>query len=187
LTDREIIDLYFRRSEQAIAETDARYGPYCYQIAYNVLIQRQDAEECVNDTYLTVWNRIPPTQPVHFSVFLARITRGLAIDRWRSGHAKKRGQGQLPIALHELDSTLSSGQDADEALMVSELTRLLNTFLRSLPDTERRVFLCRYWYIDSIAEISRQFGFSQSKVKSMLLRTRKKLKAYLFEKGGYAV
>ena len=187
MNDSQIIDLYFRRSEQAIAETDARYGNYCYSIANNILYNSQDSEECVSDTYLQAWNRIPPTRPRILSVYLGRITRSLAIDAWRGKHAVKRGKGQLDVAIHELDRTLSSGEDLEEQLIRSELTAELDRFLRGLGDTERRVFVCRYWYMDPVADIARQFGFTEGKVASMLMRTRKKLKAYLLEKGGYEV
>ena len=183
MEDKQIIDLYFRRSEQAIQETASKYGSYLSTIAYNILNNREDTEECVSDTYLTAWNRIPPTCPSHFSVFLATITRTLSIDRWRRAKAAKRGKGQLPLALHELGHTIPTKQDVEEDYIRTELTALMNQFLRELPDMDRRVFLCRYWYLDSIQEISQQFGLSQSKVKSMLMRTRRKLKAYLVEKG----
>ena len=110
MDDKRIIELYFSRSEQAIKETDTQYGRYCYRIAYNILHSPEDSEECVNDTYLSAWNQIPPTRPNYFSVFLGRITRGLSIDRWRRSHSQKRGKGQLPLAIHELEDTLSSGK-----------------------------------------------------------------------------
>lgn len=180
MTDQQIIDLYFARSERAIQETHAQYGRYCYQIAYNILHIPEDSEECLSDTYLSAWNRIPPTRPSILSVYLARITRSLSIDRWRSSHSLKRGGGQLPLAIHELDGALGTGEDLEEQTISAQM---LNTFLRSLPVTERDVFLCRYWYLDSIRDIARDFGFSESKVKSMLLRTRRKLKDYLTEGG----
>lgn len=185
MNDSQIIQLYFRRSERAIAETAAQYGSYCHAIAYNILKSHQDSEECVSDTYLTVWNRIPPEKPQCFSAYLGKITRNLSIDRWRKSHAAKRGRGQLSLAVEEMDHTLASPEDPEQTLLQSELADLINTFLSQLPDTERRVFVCRYFYLDAISDICRQFGFGQSKVKSMLLRTRKKLKTYLSEQGGY--
>lgn len=187
MTDTQIIDLYFLRSEKAIEETAAQYGHLFYKISYNVLHNAQDAEECVNDTYLTAWHRIPPTRPNHLSVFLSRITRSLSIDRWRKRNASKRGGGQLTLAVEELDRTLSSGENIEENYIRSELTQLLNDFLHKLPETECQVFVCRYWYMDSIDTICEEFGFSASKVKTMLMRTRRKLKVYLEERGGYAV
>lgn len=187
MEDSKIISLYFRRLPEAIEETDAKYGSYCQSISYNILGIREDAEECVNDTYLTVWNRIPPTRPTHLSIFLGRITRNLSIDRWRRSQAAKRGKGQLPLAISELDYCLASGESLEDIYYAGELRDTINAFLRTLQDTERRVFICRYWYLDPVSQISREFGFSQSKVKSMLMRTRNKLKEYLLEKGDYEV
>ena len=185
MNDSQILELYFRRSERAITETAARYGPYCHTIAYNILGSPQDSEECVNDTYLTAWNQIPPQRPRRFSAYLARITRNLSIDRLRSLHAAKRGGGQLELAIEELDRTMGPCQDPEAEVIQSELTAQINAFLRLLPDTERQVFVCRYFYLDSIPDIARRFGFTASKVKSMLHRTRNKLKTYLIEQGGY--
>ena len=183
MEDKQIIALYFRRSEQAIRETAAKYGSYLSNIAYNILYNRQDAEECVSDTYLAAWDRIPPTKPNYLSVFLGNITRNLSIDRWRKSQAVKRGKGQLPLALHELENTLFSEQDLEEELMQQELTETIEAFLRTLPTQDRRIFICRYWYLDPIPDIARQFDLVQTKVKSSLTRSRRKLKAYLIEKG----
>lgn len=183
MQDSQIIELYFRRSERAIEETASKYGSYLSSIAYNILYNKEDAEECVSDTYLAAWNRIPPTKPTHFSVFLGTITRTMSIDRWRKTKAAKRGKGQIPTALHELGYAVPSEQNMEEDLIRSELTASINRFLRDLPDIERRIFICRYWYFDSIPDISRQYSLSQSKVKSTLMRTRRKLKSYLIEKG----
>lgn len=180
MDDKQIIDLYFSRSERAIQETDARYGRYCYGIAYNILRSPEDSEECVNDTYLSAWNQIPPTRPNCFSVYLGRITRGLSIDRWRRNHSLKRGSGQMSLAIHELEDTLSSGMSMEDSFIS---TQQINTFLKSLPVTERDVFICRYWYLDSVKEIAADFGFSESKVKSMLKRTRDKFRAYICKEG----
>ena len=187
MEDDQIIALYFNRIPQAIEETAHKYGAYCQSISYNILGNKSDAEECVNDTYFTVWNRIPPTKPSCFSVFLGKIVRNISISRWRSLHAMKRGKGQITVAIEELDYCLSSGFDVEKAYLNIELNEIPNEFLGELRDTERRVFLCRYWYFDSVSDIADQFGFSVSKVKSMLLRTRNKLKRHLLEKGGFEV
>ena len=178
MSDKEIMDLFFARSERAIAETDAKYGRYCFQIAWNVLGNREDSQESVNDTYLTAWNTIPPRRPDVFSTFLARVTRHIAIDRWRHDTAKKRGGGELALALEELQH-IASPDDTEHRLEQQEITRVLNQFLASLPEMERNVFLCRYWYLDSIRTIAARTGFSQSKVTSMLHRTRGKLRTVL--------
>ena len=180
MDDKQIIDLYISRSERAIRETDARYGRYCYRIAYNILHSSEDSEECVNDTYLSAWNQIPPTRPNYFSVYLGRITRGLSIDRWRRSHSQKRGSGQMPLAIHELEESISTGDSIEDTCINGQI---INAFLRSLNVTERDVFICRYWYLDSVKEIAADFGFSESKVKSMLKRTRDKFKAYIYREG----
>lgn len=185
MTDEQIIELYFQRSPNAIAETKAQYDPYLSAISYNILGSHEDAEECVSDTYLAAWQQMPPTRPSRLSLFLGRITRNISVDRWRREHTAKRGKGQLTLAVEELDRSLSGGALPEAELEQKELRELLEAFLHTLKDTERRVFLCRYWYMDSVADISRQFGFSQSKVKSMLMRTRNKLRRFLLEKGGY--
>lgn len=185
MTDNQIVELYFRRSERALEETAAQYGQLFYRISYNILTNHEDAEECVSDTYLTAWETIPPTRPNRLGVFLSKITRRLSIDRWRRNTAAKRGGGQLTLAIDELDFCLASHEDVEENYIHKELTELLQSFLSGLPDTERDVFLCRYWYMDSIRDIAGDFGFTQGKVKTMLMRTRNKLRIYLERKGGY--
>lgn len=179
MEDEKIVALYWARSEAAIAETSAKYGSYCYTIAHNILSDPEDARECVNDAFLGAWNAIPPHCPSVLSAFLGKLTRRIAIDKVRSRNAKKRGQGELALALEELSECIPSGQNVEQEVERKELVRALNAFVHSLPLQERRVFLCRYWYLDSIASISRRFGFSQSKVKMMLHRTRRKLLSFL--------
>lgn len=186
MEDNHIIELYFQRSEQAIAATAAKFGTFCYSIAYNILRDPMDSEETVSDTYLDVWNAIPPHRPVKFSAFLGKLTRRNALDRLDYRCAEKRGGGQVSLALEELAECLPSGSDPQTELELAELGRILNDFVRALPGTERRVFVCRYWYLASVREIADKFGFSQSKVKSILFRVRKKLRVHL-EKEGIAV
>ena len=182
MEDQGIIKLFFDRSEQAIVETDKKYGGFCYSIAYNILDNREDSEESVSDTYMAAWNTIPPHRPSFLNAFLAKLTRHISIDRWRKRSAKKRGGGEMILALEELEECADS-HNVETELAKKELTRLLNAFLSSLPDTERNVFLCRYWYLDSIQTISEVSGFSQSKVTSMLHRLREKLRKKLSEEG----
>lgn len=186
MTDQELLELFFARSEQAIAETNRVYGPYCHQISYNILHDRRDAEECVSDTYLTAWNHIPPTRPNSFSAYLGRITRNLSLDRFRKSHAEKRRRGQVEAAIHELDYCIPGGKEPEQEILGKELGQYLNRFVEMLEPVERRVFVCRYWYLDSIGDISLASGFSPSKVKNMLYRTRKKLRAYLASEGVWA-
>ena len=179
MEDSMILDLFFQRSEQAIAETDIKYGSYCYAIAYNILGNREDSEESVNDTYLDAWNSMPPHRPAILSTFLGKITRRISIDKLRARNAEKRGGSNLTLALEELEECLSARDDLQKELDAQILAEALNSFLEELSEIERRVFLCRYWYVDSLEVIAKQFGFSPSKVKSMLHRTREKLRKYL--------
>ncbi|MGN1111406.1 MAG: RNA polymerase sigma factor [Oscillospiraceae bacterium] len=183
MDDKEIVELYWTRNEAAIGETAARYGRFCYSIAYNILGNNEDAEESVNDTYLDAWNSIPPHRPSVLSAFLGKITRRVSIDRWRKHNAQKRGGGQFTLALDELEECISGGKSVEQAVEAKLLSDVVNSFVKSLPDTERSVFLCRYWYMDSVESIAKEFGFSQSKVKSMLYRTREKLRARLVKEG----
>lgn len=183
MDDEQIIQLYWDRLEIAIKETDAKYGPYCNSIAYNILQSKEDAEECVSDTYLDTWNSIPPTRPKVFSAFLGKITRRISIDRWRTKTRVKRGGGEIPVALEELAECVADTQTVESEFDRRELVRVLNRFLGGLPVTERKVFLRRYWYLDSIDAISDRFGFSQSKTASMLHRIRLRLRAFLDEEG----
>ena len=185
MDDKYIVELFFARDERAIKLCAERYGGYCHVIAYNILASREDAEECVNDTYLRAWNSIPPHRPNLLSAFLGRITRRLAVDRVRLRTAEKRGGGEIELIFDELADCIADEKTPEEELAERERARVINSFLASLPDTERRVFLRRYWFSDSIAVIADRFGFSESKVKSMLLRTRTKLKKHLTEENYY--
>ena len=182
MEDQGIVELFFDRSEQAIVETDKKYGGYCYTIAYHILVSREDSEESVSDTYFSAWNTIPPRKPTLLQAFLGKITRHISIDRWRKQTAQKRGGKELTLALEELGECLDTrGMEAE--ITSRELTRVLNGFLASLSETERNVFLCRYWYMDTIETIAKITGFSRSKVTSMLHRTRGKLRKKLTEEG----
>lgn len=183
MEDKDIVTLYRNRDETAIKETAAKYGKYCYSIAYNILYNKEDAEESVNDAYLNTWNSIPPHAPAVLSTFLGKVTRYVSLKRWRDMRAQKRGGGEVALVYEELSDCIPSGNDMDAALEAKELAILINAFLAKLPVTERRVFVCRYWYFDSISAISEQFGFSESKVKSMLFRTRTKLLNKLKKEG----
>lgn len=183
MDDNSIIALYWNRSESAIAETSKKYKGYCYSIAHNILSNREDAEETVSDTWLMAWNAIPPQRPTYLSAFLGKITRHLSIDRWRKRTAQKRGGGEVAVALEELGDCVSGGMNPEENLQRKELVQSLNRFLDTLPETERSVFLCRYWYLDTVPTIALQFGFTRAKVTSMLHRTRQKLRIHLEQEG----
>lgn len=183
MEDSEILTLYRQRSERAIVETAGKYGAYCGAIARRILQNSEDTEECLSDTWLHAWNRIPPDEPNPFSVYLGRLTRWLGLSRLRDQKRLRRGGGEATLALEELDSSLASPFDIQSLAEYHELTAAIDRFLDALPETERRVFLCRYWYLAGIGEIAERFGFSRAKVKSMLLRCRRKLKQQLLEEG----
>lgn len=183
MEDREIVKLYLARSDLAISETEREYGTYCRSIAYNILQNREDVEECVNDAWLRAWNAIPPAQPDQLQPFLGKITRNLALNRWEKEHAQKRGAGGLPLILDELTECVSDGASADRMPDALLLREVLNRFLRSLAPQTRRIFLRRYWYMCSIREIAEESGSSESKVAVTLFRTRNKLKKVLEKEG----
>lgn len=182
MDDSQIIALYFQRKEQAISATAIKFGRYCMTIAVNILRDRRDAEEAVSDAWMDAWNTIPPTMPRSLRAYLATLTRRRALDRYDTLSAEKRGGGQVALALEEL-TECASPQDVQAQAEASELAERIGAFLWTIPSTDRRVFVCRYWYFDSIEVIAEQFGFSKSKVKSMLHRTRGKLRKYLEKEG----
>lgn len=186
MQDSQIIELYYARDEQAIVRSSEKYGVYCTNIAQNILQNLQDSEECVNDTWLGAWNSIPPAKPSVLKTYLGKITRNLAINKWRSNHSKKRGVGEVTLALDELAQVTTGGYDVSESLREQEFLRIFNLFLRSLPARERNIFIRRYYFADSIPDIATWFGISQSNVFKILSRTRTKLKQYL-DKEWYAV
>lgn len=183
MEDARIVDLYWARSEAAIDETSTKYGKYCYTIAHNILANAEDADESVNDTYLDAWNSMPPHRPAVLSTFLGKITRRISIDKWRSRNAEKRGGGEIIFVLDELSDCIPSNTNVEQTVEAKELEKAIDRFVMALPLVERRVFICRYWYLDSIASICHQFGFSQSKVKVMLHRIRKNLRNTLEREG----
>ena len=183
MTDQAIVDLFWERSQAAIEETEKAYGRYFHYIAHSILQNDEDSEEIVNDTYLKAWNTIPPERPHHLKAFLGNITRQLAINRLEHNLAQKRGGGQYPTALDELTECIPDGDGGDDIAELSALTDSLNVFLRSLPTEERRVFIRRYWHMHPIRPIANDFSMSESKVKSLLLRIRKKLKTHLQKEG----
>ncbi len=182
-SDAEIIDLYFARDERAILETQNKYDPYLRKVSGNIIDNPEDVSECVNDTYLGAWNTIPPTRPNIFRIFLARITRNLSLKKLRAHYAEKRGGGEAILTLDEFEEVIPDGRKIDEGLEAEELKTLIETYLSERNEDERKIFLSRYWYFDSIKEISDRFGFTESKVKMTLKRTRDDLRLFLEEQG----
>ena len=186
MDDKQIIQLYFDRSEDAITQTASKYGRYCHTIAYNILHNFEDSEECVNDTYWKAWRIIPPRRPKRFAAFLGKITRNISPDIYRHYTADKRGGSEMDVALDELGDCVSSLTAIDDHIDEMDLTDTLNRFLSSLSAEHRKIFMRRYWYISSVKEIADDYGITESKVKMSLLRSRNQLKAVL-EKEGIAL
>ncbi len=181
MDDKSIVALLFARDESAITEVQQKYGRYCQSIAEQIVGSREDAEECVNDTYRRAWETIPPQKPSILSSYLGMLTRHIAIDRLKERHALKRGGGTLALILDELQECVADDEAKEEQ---NELLReALDLFLAALPQRTRMVFVRRYWYADSAANIAKDYRMSESNVNTLLFRTRKKLKKHLEEYG----
>ena len=183
MDDKQIVDLYWERSEKAIDETEEKYGKYCYNIAYNILHNTQDSEECVNDTYMQAWNYIPPQRPHFLSSFLGKITRNLALNKYKYYTAQKRGLGKVNVVLEELAECLPAQTDTEKILEDKMVVDILNKFLEMQKPKTRKLFVRRYWYLDSIKEIANDYRISESNVKMTLLRTRNNLKDFMEKEG----
>ena len=183
MEDREIVQLYWDRDEQAIPATAEKYGRYCEVIACNILGNCQDAEECLNDTYLRAWEAMPPHRPQALGAFLGKITRNLALNRWRRNTASRRGGGETPAVLDELLEVVSDGDSVEQEVDRRALLQAVEDFLGRLPPRKRRAFVCRYWYFDSIPAIARACGMTENGVSAMLRRIRVKLRSDLEERG----
>ena len=183
MDDDGIIRLYWDRNEQAIGLTSEKYGRYCKSIARNILASDEDAEECVNDTYLKAWNSMPDRWPEQLSTFLGKITRNLSFNRYKRLRAGKRGGGEMTLVLDELADCVSDTDNVEQIIDARELEKAVNSFVRSLPPEKRNIFVRRYWYADPVCKIASEYGMSQKGVSKTLERTRKGLKAYLTERG----
>ncbi|MBO4928229.1 MAG: sigma-70 family RNA polymerase sigma factor [Clostridiales bacterium] len=176
MEDANIIDLYFARNERAISESEKKYRPYCASIAGNILRNREDEEECLSDTWYRAWNAIPPARPSRLSVFLGKITRNLAIDRYRKTKREKNSGGEYALCLDELSECIGEDSFIEEQIILKDL---LQTFLRSLDKEEKDIFLLRYWYVMPVSKIAARYGISEGALKMRLLRTRKGFKEYM--------
>ncbi len=183
MEDQKIIALFWDRSENAISETENKYGRYCHYIAHGILQSDEDAAECVNDTWLRAWNAIPPQRPSNLRTFLGKITRNLALNRYEQRYAQKRGAGQVSQVLEELQECIPSGNCTEQIIDQIVLRDVLNRFLENLKPDARKIFLRRYWYMSSIQEIARDFSMTESKVTVTLCRTRQKLAQILQKEG----
>lgn len=179
MEDPQIIELYWARSEQAISETSAKYGAFLWRIARNILESHDDADECVNDTYLRAWNAIPPSRPSAFRAWLGRIVRNLSLDRWKQSRTAKRGGDGMEVLLGELDDCVPEPHGTEKTMEDQEIASLISAFLRRQSPESRIIFLRRYWYGQSVADIAAGMNCGEGKVKSSLFRTRKALRTYL--------
>ena len=183
MDDKQIVDLYWARSEKAIEETEHKFGSYCRTVSYNILANTADAEECVNDTWLHTWNAIPPQRPSVLSSFLGRITRNLALHIFRREHAEKRGGGETALVFEELSECVSGRDRIEQAIDEKELQRAINDFLSALPVKKRKIFVRRYWYAESVAQIAARMDMTENRVSVILHRLRAALRSFLEERG----
>ena len=183
MEDRQIVEMYFARDEQAVARTAEKYGGYCAAIARRIIGDPRDAEECVNAVWLAAWNSIPPNRPLGLKAYLAKLTRRISLDICRKRDAHKRGGGEVALALEELQDCLPDQETPETQAEGKLLSESIQTFVCRLPGLERRAFLLRYWHLYSLEETADKLGCSKSKINSMLFRTRVKLKNYLIKEG----
>lgn len=183
MDDRRIVELFLERSEEAILQTDIKYGRYCHKIAFNVLGNDEDSEECVNDAYMRVWGSIPPNEPSSMSSYIGRITRNLALDRLRQKQSDKRGNGEVPAVLDELAECVSGRDELARRQDSAEITTAINSFLECLNTVERGVFMRRYWMMEPIADVAKRYDISVSKTTTMLFRLRNRLKKHFMKEG----
>lgn len=183
MEDVQIVQLYWERDQQAILATSEKYGNYCASIAKNILGSSQDAEECVNDTYLGAWNAMPPHRPSLLPAFLGKITRNLSINRYKHNTAEKRGGGETAAVLEEMAELVSGTGSVEQESDRRELLEAIDEFLKRLPPEKRKIFVCRYWYFDSVARIASRFGKTENQISVTLHRLRGKLRVCLLERG----
>lgn len=182
-SDSQIIELYWNRDAKAIDASMERYGAYCFSIASSILNDAQDAEECVNDTWLRAWNAIPPTRPTMLKVFLAKITRHLSFDRYKAGKALKRGSGNTALVLDELAECIAAETDVEGLVNAKELGAVINQFVASLPEREQNLFIRRYFFSEPIRVIARRYDMNENHVNVTLSRIRKRLRSHLSKEG----
>lgn len=184
MEDARILDLYFARDQEAIRETDAKYGGYCHGISYRILNSHSDADECVNDTWLQTWNAVPPQRPQCLQAFLGRVVRNLSLDRWEFLRAKKRGGGRVEALLSELEGCIPAPLATPEEMLTEQAVgEAVSRWLEQQPRKNRVAFVRRYWYADSLAETAARIGCSQSAAKSLLHRMRGSLRTFLQQEG----
>lgn len=183
MEQQAILTSLYERKESAISRMAQAYGPYCAAIARNVLDNPEDVEEILNDTWLRAWNSIPPANPANLKLYLARITRNLTFDRFRTQSREKRGGGEIPLALDELSECIGTAANPEAIVEAGELRQSLNHFLSTLPQRDRQIFLLRYFHLQSAEAIARRYAIRPDHVRTILSRTRKKLKHHFIKEG----
>ncbi len=183
MDDIMIVELFWQRDDSALSAVKEKYERLLFSVAQGILKNHEDSEECVNDTYLASWDSIPPHRPQKLGAYLSKITRNLSLKKWREKTAKKRGGGSVYLLMSELDDCIPDGRSIDEALSEKALAEIIDSFLRTLNEDERDLFVCRYFYFYSVTSLAEKFGYSKSKVKTQLMRTRKKLSIRLEKEG----
>lgn len=183
MEDHEIINLYWERKEKAISATAEKYGKYCHTISYNILHCKEDAEECVNDTYLGAWKSMPPQRPACLSAYLGKITRNLSLNRFKYYIAEKRGCGQTALVLSELKDCIPAKTSAEQMVEEKVLVNAINHFLYAQPEQKRNIFICRYWYLFSIRDIAQKYEMRESRIAALLFRMRNQLRLHLEKEG----
>ena len=186
MDDKAMIDQLWQRKDSVLSVIGLKYGKLCHSLAIGILRSEEDAEECVNDAYMKVWETIPPNRPDSLRAYIAKLTRNISIDKLRAGSRKKRSYGEREVALDEIAEIIPGGVSPEEALNEKELARIIDSFVREQANDAKMIFIARYWSYKSVSEISRELGFSQSKVKTSLHRVRTELKEKL-EKEGYGI
>lgn len=183
LSDEQIVELYWQRDERAIGETDQKYGRLLYTVAFNILHDRSDSEECRNDACLGVWNAIPPTRPAVFRAFIVQIMRRVSINRYKEKTSQKRIPSELTVSMEELTATLRSEETVEEEYSAIELGKQISDFVRGLSEREQYIFMSRYYFADPIESIAKALGKTESSVYKALTKIKKALKNYLEERG----
>lgn len=183
MDDSQILDLYWERNPDAVLQTDRKYGLYCRQVSFNILRSREDAEECVNDSWLKAWHSIPPTKPRHLRAYLAKLTRNVSLDRWDQLQARKRGGGRTTLLLSELSDCIPAAATVEQALEDRTISAAVSAWLRQQSPRNRVAFVRRYWYADSLSAVAKRVGLSEGGTKSLLHRLRRSLKDHLEQEG----
>ena len=186
MEDYKIVALYWKKDENAINETSRKYGAYCFAIADNILHNKEDSEECVNDTWLKAWNAMPPQRPTKLQIFLAKITRNLSFNRFNARSAEKRGGGEIVLVLDELAECIASETDVASEYEAKELGQCIRRFVKALPERDGNIFVRRYFFTESITQIAQKYSLTENNVMVILSRTRKKLKAHLVKEGFFS-